>query len=72
MCRPKHILTAVLHLQIVPAESNGVDAINFRTMRDSKSLDFDTHGVRVVPQQRFGGGSANLALILGYYSCSCG
>ena len=31
--------------QIVPAESNGVDAINFRTMRDSKSLDFDTHGV---------------------------
>jgi len=31
--------------QIVPAESNGVDAINFRTMRDSNSLDFDTHGV---------------------------
>jgi protein-serine/threonine kinase len=36
-------------LQIVPAESNGVDAINFRTMRDSKSLDFDTHGVSLSP-----------------------
>ncbi|EIW70149.1 hypothetical protein TREMEDRAFT_43766 [Tremella mesenterica DSM 1558] len=26
---------------IVPAESNGIDAINFRTIRDSKSLDFE-------------------------------
>ncbi|KAK4686391.1 protein-serine/threonine kinase, partial [Tremellales sp. Uapishka_1] len=26
---------------IIPAESNGIDAINFRTMRDSKSLDFE-------------------------------
>lgn len=26
---------------IIPAESNGVDTVNFRTIRDSKSLDFD-------------------------------
>lgn len=26
---------------IIPAESNGIDAINFRTIRDSKSVDFD-------------------------------
>lgn len=25
---------------IIPAESNGIDAVNFRTMRDSKSIDF--------------------------------
>jgi hypothetical protein len=30
--------------QIVPASSNGVDAVNFRHLRDSKSLDFDDHG----------------------------
>lgn len=28
-------------LQIIPAESNGIDAINFRTMRDSKSVDLE-------------------------------
>ena len=27
--------------QIIPAESNGIDAINFRTMRDSKSVDLE-------------------------------
>ncbi|WWD01074.1 hypothetical protein V866_008012 [Kwoniella sp. B9012] len=26
---------------IIPAESNGIDAINFRTLRESKSVDFD-------------------------------
>lgn len=31
-------------LQISPQASNGVDTVNFRTMRDSKSLDFDKHG----------------------------
>lgn len=30
--------------QIVPASSNGIDAVNFRHLRDSKSLDFDDHG----------------------------
>jgi protein-serine/threonine kinase len=25
---------------IIPAESNGIDAVNFRTIRDSKSIDF--------------------------------
>lgn len=29
------------YLQIIPAESNGIDAINFRTLRDSKSMDFE-------------------------------
>ncbi|ORY30015.1 kinase-like domain-containing protein, partial [Naematelia encephala] len=29
---------------IIPAESNGIDAINFRTMRDSKSVDFAREG----------------------------
>ena len=28
-------------LQIIPAESNGIDAINFRTPRDSKSVDLE-------------------------------
>jgi protein-serine/threonine kinase len=27
--------------QIIPAESNGIDAINFRAMRDSKSVDLE-------------------------------
>lgn len=26
--------------QIIPAESNGIDAVNFRTMRESRSVDF--------------------------------
>lgn len=26
---------------IIPAESNGVDTVNFRTIRDSKSVDFE-------------------------------
>lgn len=39
-------LTAVLRVllltvQIIPAESNGIDAINFRALRESKSVDFD-------------------------------
>jgi hypothetical protein len=34
-------LSSTDNTQIIPAESNGVDAINFRTMRDSKSMDFD-------------------------------
>lgn len=29
---------------IVPAASNGVDAVNFRAMRESKSMDLDKHG----------------------------
>ncbi|RSH93821.1 hypothetical protein EHS25_006469 [Saitozyma podzolica] len=29
---------------IIPAESNGIDAINFRTIRDSKSVDFERGG----------------------------
>lgn len=29
--------------KIIPAESNGIDAINFRTLRDSKSMDFERH-----------------------------
>ena len=28
-------------IQIIPAESNGIDAINFRAMRDSKSVDLE-------------------------------
>ncbi|KAJ9123797.1 hypothetical protein QFC24_003573 [Naganishia onofrii] len=28
---------------ICPQASNGIDTVNFRTMRDSKSLDFDKH-----------------------------
>ncbi|CED84156.1 pkinase-domain-containing protein [Phaffia rhodozyma] len=35
---------------IVPATSNGVDAVNFRHIRDSKSLDFEEHGP-VAPSQ---------------------
>lgn len=30
---------------IIPAESNGIDTINFRTMRDSKSIDFESGDV---------------------------
>jgi protein-serine/threonine kinase len=26
---------------IIPAESNGIDTVNFRTIRDSKSIDFE-------------------------------
>ncbi|KAG8931455.1 hypothetical protein FRC01_001279 [Tulasnella sp. 417] len=29
---------------IVPAASNGIDAVNFRAMRESKSMDLDKHG----------------------------
>ncbi len=41
------MLTASLAYQIVPAESNGIDAINFRTMRESKSLDLNKHAMGV-------------------------
>ncbi|WVW82750.1 hypothetical protein I302_104761 [Kwoniella bestiolae CBS 10118] len=33
---------------IIPAESNGIDAINFRTMRESKSVDFDRDDADVI------------------------
>ncbi|OCF32057.1 AGC/RSK/RSK-UNCLASSIFIED protein kinase [Kwoniella heveanensis BCC8398] len=33
---------------IIPAESNGVDAINFRTMRESKSVDFDRDDADII------------------------
>ncbi|WWC60801.1 uncharacterized protein I303_103377 [Kwoniella dejecticola CBS 10117] len=33
---------------IIPAESNGIDAINFRTLRESKSVDFDRDEVDVI------------------------
>ncbi|WWC69159.1 uncharacterized protein I206_103095 [Kwoniella pini CBS 10737] len=33
---------------IIPAESNGIDAINFRTLRESKSVDFDRDDVDVI------------------------
>ncbi|WRT67439.1 uncharacterized protein IL334_004410 [Kwoniella shivajii] len=36
---------------IIPAESNGIDAINFRTMRESKSVDFDRDDVDVIHAQ---------------------
>ncbi|KAG9050856.1 hypothetical protein FS837_001966 [Tulasnella sp. UAMH 9824] len=29
---------------ILPAASNGIDAVNFRAMRESKSMDLDKHG----------------------------
>ena len=32
---------AKANTQIIPAESNGIDAINFRAMRDSKSVDLE-------------------------------
>ena len=38
---PCSLYLVVTDLQIIPAESNGVDAINFRTLRDSKSLDLE-------------------------------
>ena len=28
-------------IKIIPAESNGIDAINFRALRDSKSVDLE-------------------------------
>ncbi|KAH8925235.1 Pkinase-domain-containing protein [Atractiella rhizophila] len=28
---------------IIPTASNGIDTVNFRTIRDSKSMDFETH-----------------------------
>jgi protein-serine/threonine kinase len=34
--------------QIIPAESNGIDAINFRTLRDSKSVDFERDPTDVI------------------------
>lgn len=36
-----HIQKAKTDIQIIPAESNGIDAINFRAMRDSKSVDLE-------------------------------
>ncbi|WVR05445.1 hypothetical protein IAU60_002461 [Kwoniella sp. DSM 27419] len=33
---------------IIPAESNGIDAINFRTMRESKSVDFDRDDADII------------------------
>ncbi|WVF71874.1 hypothetical protein IAT40_006684 [Kwoniella sp. CBS 6097] len=36
---------------IIPAESNGVDAINFRTMRESKSVDFDRDDEDIIHAQ---------------------
>ncbi|GHJ86107.1 hypothetical protein NliqN6_2509 [Naganishia liquefaciens] len=36
---------------ICPQASNGVDTVNFRTMRDSKSLDFDKHGTTIIQGQ---------------------
>jgi protein-serine/threonine kinase len=33
--------TKANNTQIIPAESNGIDAINFRAMRDSKSVDLE-------------------------------
>ena len=35
------IPVALIKSQIIPAESNGIDAINFRTLRDSKSVDLE-------------------------------
>ncbi|KAG8904059.1 hypothetical protein FRB99_002330 [Tulasnella sp. 403] len=34
----------IYEMIIVPATSNGVDAVNFRPMRESKSMDLDRHG----------------------------
>ena len=36
--------------QIIPAESNGIDAINFRTLRESKSVDFTSEPVGTSPR----------------------
>jgi protein-serine/threonine kinase len=36
------MLTGVV-LQIVPASSNGVDAVNFRPLKESSSLHLDRH-----------------------------
>ncbi|KAJ9115299.1 hypothetical protein QFC20_001167 [Naganishia adeliensis] len=36
---------------ISPQASNGVDTVNFRAMRDSKSLDFDKHGMTIIQAQ---------------------
>lgn len=33
-------------LQIVPASSNGVDAVNFRQMKESNSLHLDRHATK--------------------------
>jgi len=33
---------------IVPLASNGIDAMNFRTMRDSQSLDLETQVIHTV------------------------
>ncbi|KAK8869530.1 hypothetical protein IAR55_000096 [Kwoniella newhampshirensis] len=33
---------------IIPAESNGIDAINFRTLRESKSVDFDRNETDII------------------------
>jgi protein-serine/threonine kinase len=30
---------------IIPAESNGIDTVNFRTIRDSRSIDFESGDV---------------------------
>ncbi|WVQ78437.1 hypothetical protein IAT38_000523 [Cryptococcus sp. DSM 104549] len=33
---------------IIPAESNGIDAINFRALRESKSVDFDRDDLDII------------------------
>ena len=43
-------------LQIVPATSNGADAVNFRHLRESGSLDFERQTVGSVPGTPGGGG----------------
>ena len=39
----------IVRKQIVPATSNGVDAVNFRSIRDSQSLQLETQGATGSP-----------------------
>lgn len=40
-------LTAIGYLQIIPSSSNGVDAVNFRQLKESRSLHFEDQTLSV-------------------------